>query len=241
MLSRAHIVAEIQRTAEANGGTPLGKSRFLSETGIRESDWLGRFWTKWSDALDEAGYESNVMNSRMEDDTVLAALAREVRRLGHIPAAAELRMARRNNPAFPSHNVFGRFGPKSALIARLAVFCQAHSEFADVAAVIPTPPPGRADEQVLDEPGDGSRMGFVYLLRSGHYYKIGLTLDMDKRLRRLKIQLPEAVTEVHRIVTDDPRGIERYWHERFAARRKNGEWFELSAADVAAFRRRKFM
>ena len=78
-------------------------------------------------------------------------------------------------------------------------------------------------------------------IKSGRFFKIGKTNSAGRREYELKIQLPERAATIHTIRTDDPDGIEAYWHTRFDVKRKNGEWFELSAADVAAFKRRKFM
>ena len=83
--------------------------------------------------------------------------------------------------------------------------------------------------------------GFVYLMKSGRFYKIGKSNAAGRREYELAIQLPEKLKTLHSIRTDDPSGIEEYWHKRFAAKRKNGEWFDLEARDVTAFRRRKFM
>ena len=55
MVTKAHILDEIELTAEANGGQALGRLRFYAETGIKETDWSGKYWVRWSDALREAG------------------------------------------------------------------------------------------------------------------------------------------------------------------------------------------
>lgn len=79
------------------------------------------------------------------------------------------------------------------------------------------------------------------MLKSGRYYKVGATNSFGRREREIALQLPERATTVHVIKTDDPFGIEHYWHTRFADRRKNSEWFELTQKDVRDFKRRKFM
>ena len=99
-------------------------------------------------------------------------------------------------------------------------------------------PTAPISEEGSDDEGE---MGFVYLLKSGRFFKIGRSNACGRRERELAIQLPEKAALVHQIRTDDPAGIEKYWHQRFDSQRKNGEWFDLSASDTKAFRRRKFM
>ena len=84
-------------------------------------------------------------------------------------------------------------------------------------------------------------MGYVYLMKHGsrREYKIGRTINPVRREGEMGIQLPEKLQPVHYIKTDDPAGVESYWHSRFAAKRKEGEWFALTAQDVRAFKRWK--
>jgi hypothetical protein len=242
-VSREHILSEIQRTAEENGGVPLGRQRFQAATGLRAADWE-RYWARWSDAVREAGFSPNALTSRYADEDLLRPLAHEVRRLGRMPTRPELAIRRREGAPLPSPNVFGRW-PKQELTERTLAYCREHADLADVAAILE---PLVAEHAATSTAGEEERggdddadFGFVYLIKSGPHYKLGRTNSMGRRERELAIQLPERAATVHSIKTDDPAGIEAYWHRRFAERRGNGEWFALTQADVRAFRRRRFM
>ncbi|WP_068182332.1 GIY-YIG nuclease family protein [Mycobacterium sp. UM_CSW] len=235
------ILIRIRELAAASGGKPPGRQRFVAETGISDSSWRGRYWVTWSEAVAEAGFSPNAMNARkVDDDGLLLQMAIVTRKLGRFPTDAHLRMERHNNPEFPSEKVFAnRLGKKANQVARLRAFVQSTKGFADVLEIL-------TDELVDDEavtpiaPDDGH--GYVYMIRSGKYCKVGHASHVGRREYEVGLQLPERVELVHSFATDDPAGIERYWHQRFSDRRRNGEWFLLTAADVAAFkRRRKFM
>jgi hypothetical protein len=58
-VTKLYILQEIKRTTLANGGTPLRKLQFESETGIKRYDWFGVYWARWSDAIREAGCMQN--------------------------------------------------------------------------------------------------------------------------------------------------------------------------------------
>ncbi|BCM90795.1 hypothetical protein IAD21_02657 [Abditibacteriota bacterium] len=89
------------------------------------------------------------------------------------------------------------------------------------------------EEYFLRNPGP-----VVYLLQHGNRqeYKIGFSKDINARIDKIDLQMPEKIYVVHKIYTNDPRWLEEIWHKRFASKRKNGEWFDLSVQDIAEFK-----
>src|SRR5260370_8958309 len=121
-VSKEHILSEVRRSAGENGGQALGRGAFLNATGIRESDWIGKWWPRWNDVLAEAGFPPNRMNARRPDEDMLQRLAELVRDLGHYPVAAELKMKASADKTFPNAKTFTRFGGKRGVAARLQAF-----------------------------------------------------------------------------------------------------------------------
>lgn len=242
-MDRQYILDEIQRTANVNGGVPLGMSRFERETGIRRYDWFGIYWTKWGDAHQEAGYPPNrLQGHKLDDQELIDKLVDAIGTLGHFPTTGELRLVRRSDPTFPSSNVFDRLGhSRQAKMDRVREFCQSVPELAHLVSLCTAVDQSASTSKTATGAKDETAVGFVYLMKSGRNYKIGRTNAPGRREYELAIQMPEKGQTLHSIRTDDPVGIEAYWHQRFAAKGKNGEWFDLDPADIHAFKRRTFM
>ncbi|MFH0971115.1 MAG: GIY-YIG nuclease family protein [Candidatus Micrarchaeota archaeon] len=239
-MEKQHILDEIKRTTRENKGKPLGKARFLAETGIKNSDWFGKYWIRWGDALQEAGFSPNKLQGAYSEDILLEKVCLLIRELGHFPVSGELRLKAHQDSSFPSATTFSRFGNKQSFAKKIIAFCEPRKrddiiKICDSIIGLIEPLDDEATKQKEEE------VGFVYLIKSGKYYKIGRTNSIGRREWELALQLPEKAKLIHSIKTDDPTGIEAYWHKRFEAKRANGEWFDLSATDVSSFRRRKFM
>jgi hypothetical protein len=248
-MNKQRILDEIRRTAEENGGVPLGKGRFETQTGIKESDWSGRYWARWGQAVEEAGFQANALQPRLDDDVMLAQLAAFVRELGRLPVVSEVKLRKRQDAAFPNHHtLFRRFRSGAQLAVRLLAFCEQSGNWSDVAAICQDVSRSLQNTSKATEPyqeGDDIETGYVYLalMKVGNErrYKIGKADTVGARTRQIAVSLPEDLELVHAIATDDAYGIEAYWHRRLEKQRRGGEWFVLTAADVKAFKKRKFM
>jgi Meiotically up-regulated gene 113 len=239
-LSKDEILAAIKREAAANGGAPLGKKRFEVVTGIGDSAWQGRYWARWSDAVREAGFQPNEWQGAIgTDEDLVRHLATLAKELGRYPVSAERTLFKLKHPEFPDAKVFSnRLGNRDAQLALLLDFSLANEDFSEVYDMV-RPLMKSTDAQATPQQIALGVTGSVYLMRSGKHYKIGFSAHVGRRSYEVALQLPEKLEVVHEIETDDPEGIERYWHQRFASKRTNGEWFALTDADVAAFKRRK--
>jgi hypothetical protein len=247
-MERQHILEEIRRTAVE--GRPLGRTRFYTETGIREHDWLGQYWKSWSDAVIEAGFEPLSFNEKFDDEKVFKSILELTRKLGKFPTIPEMQLERKSNPEFPNNRVIGRRWNRGELIEALIKFCGTDQQFADVASILLSTPYKIRESRTKSDQSPhtvSNEQGYVYAIRAQGAYKIGCTRAPYRRAAEIANQSARGAELVHLISTDDPEGIEKYWHSRFSTKRlsgvnkQSGEWFDLSAEDISAFKKRKFM
>ena len=236
MTTKDEILEAIKLTTTANNGAPLGKGSFEQKTGIKETQWRGLYWARWGDALIEAGFNPNTVPERIDESVIFDKLIPAIRYYKKLPTKPELQIYRRTiDKDFPSlTTIEKRFRSRANLYIALAQYINGKPEYDDVTILC---------EQFTTEEAESIEKlseGLVYLLKSGEHYKIGKTSNLERRVKEITVAMPESISIIHSISTDDADGIEAYWHRRFSDRRLNGEWFKLTVSDVAAFKRRKF-
>lgn len=234
--SKELLLSTYRRIVDSNGGRKVGERVFLRETGFSHHLWKGVYWRSWSELQRAAGFTANTATERIPDEVILRRLAELTLELGSVPSEPDIMLKRKRDPTFPSKATYRRYGGRDALIDRLREFCFNNTEFSDAVSILDEPRPIETQAETRNRTVNG----FVYLIRSGKSYKIGRATAAGRRIRALSIQLPQKPDTVHVIATDDPEGIEQYWHRRFAEKRQGGEWFVLTPEDVRAFKARRY-
>lgn len=236
-MNKEDILAEISRTAKENGDKPLGRERFEKETGITRYEWM-KYWSSFGKAQKEAGYEPNVLQTAYDIDFILSKWAALVQELNSFPTTGDLNVKSHSDPIFPTKNSMLRLGNKRTIASKLLQYAKTNN-LAQVVSICENVIEISPDNSDSANDDDTSKAGVVYLFQHGSRkeYKIGKSVDTVRRGQEIRTLLPNDLTLVHEIKTDDPYGIEAYWHSRFSQKRLNGEWFKLNSGDIRAFKR----
>ena len=235
-MNREGILEAMRSLARKLGRVP-GENTFRSYTGISRSEMWNLGFAKYSEAVEAAGLEPNRLQVAFNTSELLAKLAVLTRQLGKFPTKGDLKVARSKDGSIPSYEAYVRLGEQlyNRIPGILLKFCHYQKDFADVIPLVESRIPSESvgEKQSIKAPQKVA--GYVYLAKHGQDYRVGRSNDVVRRGREISLILPQELEHVHIIETDDPPGIERYWHERFKDRRIRGEWFRLTREDVAAF------
>lgn len=242
-MNKQHIISEIIRTAEENNGIPVGKGTFEKETGIKQNDWFGKYWAKWGDALIEAGFSPNKLTPAYDKKYLIDKFILLIKEKKKFPSKGDLRLKAHNTEDFPSDTTFNeRLGTTTKRAEEILIYCDGKSGYEDVIEICRNYVSSFTKKShIASEKEEENEIGYVYLMKHGKYYKLGRSNNAERRNYEIGIKLPEKFDLIHKITTDDPLGIEEYWHNRFKDKRKQGEWFDLSSSEIKSFKRRKFM
>lgn len=88
-------------------------------------------------------------------------------------------------------------------------------------------------EKIKTDSVDAEVPRYVYLMRSGPFYKVGVSANPDWRRRRIVDRLGVPVELIHSFLSYKPFQVERDLHKRYAKLAIGREWFALKSQHVA--------
>jgi len=237
MLTKEELLKKIRRYAKENGKTPSEKN-FYDYTGVGIYDLKKLGWSYYGDLVREAGLVPNKFDKTKYSHEQLCKIFVEViRKKGKWPTRGELDVKHHIDSNFPDSSTFyKKLGLTGDLAKTIIEFIEDKQGYSDVIKICNSVLENYENRDESSEDGDVI-CGFVYLGKQHGKYKIGKTKDLNRRREDITLLGSEPIEWIHTIETDDMNGVEKYWHDRFKSKVKRGEWFNLTRADIKAFKR----
>lgn len=202
MRTKQEIIEAIRQAAEENDGKPLGERRFEKETGIKPHEW-GKFWARFGDAQKEAGFIPNQRQRAYANEFLIEKMIGVMRKMRKFPTYREIQVEKNNDKDLPDSNAFKRLCTQKQLAERIIKYCNGKGDCYDIIELCRPVLEKNNEENNIIGPDINQELGDVYLFKSGRYYKIGKTNDTVRRGSELRVQLPEKITLIHSIKTDE--------------------------------------
>lgn len=240
MLTKEEIIKELQKYAKENGGKTPGEQNFYKYVGIGIYDLQKRGWSKYRELVLEAGLVPNKFDKTKYSHKQLCEMFIEtIRKNGKWPTRGELNVEHYNNSNLPdSSTYYNKLGLTRDLAQTILQYVKDKKGYEDVIVISNSVLEKHKNESVTSGE-DEIESGFIYLGLQHGDHKIGFAKNLDRRREDITLLGSEPMVWIHKIETDDMRGVERYWHNRFKSKWLRGEWFKLNSADVKAFKRWK--
>lgn len=244
MLTREDIIKKLQKYAKELGGKTPGEANFYESMNVGIMD-RKKYWPNYGELVIEAGLTPNKFDKTKYSKNKLSKLfIGIIREKNKWPTRGELDIKHYKSSTFPDSATFYKklglvlTGDLAQTIIEYVENKKGYEDVIEICKPFLKENAKQGDSPLMNK-------GYVYLLKSklrnAVAYKIGRTSNIENRIKQLR--QPSNIEEIlHHIETDDPIGVETYWHNRFEANRLypdklKDEWFKLSFSDIKAFKR----
>lgn len=237
MITREDIINKIRKYAKKNNKTP-SEIVFYELAGIGIYDLKKLGWPYYGALVREAKLKPNKFDRTKYSREQLCKIFIEfMRELGKWPTRGDLDVKHYNDKNFPASATFYKKLNKIEGLAKSVMeFIEGKRNYDDIATICKSVFE-KYSKQVTSPESADIMHGFVYLGKQHGRYKIGYTTDLNRRREDISLLGSEPIEWIHSIETDDMKGIEKYWHDRFASKWMRGEWFKLAPSDIKSFKR----
>lgn len=237
---REEIIRELRECVEYLGQTPSEESFYkyakISKTVLQKNGWV-----HYGKLIEEQGLTPNVFDkTKYSDEQLCKMIVKLIRDLKKWPSRDEIDTKHYQDQSVPMSSTFyNRFNLAAGIAEAVLNYIDGKSGYEDIILVCKEAK--TKFKRYTNEDNSNIVPGDVYLGFQNGQYKIGFASDTERRIGQHSLYGPESMKLIHKIETDDARGIEAYWLNRFKDKSTGRpEWFKLTRSDIKAFKSMRF-